>query len=193
MIVGIGSIAFHGTLLRNGQILDEVPMLWCSLSMLYVSLTFRYKSNLILVVMILYGVMSTIIYFYVSFDIFVVAYIITVGSLIISTGFHLRKVKNMNILKYGIGAGLFYAGGFFCLWLPEQIFCGNRIDVQHDSILTKLQFHAIFHITSSIGPYFFMIYAVLMNYTILKQNPCIEYHTTFQIPVVHIVNDNKVK
>ena len=93
MIVGIGSIAFHGTLLRSGQILDEVPMLWASLSMLYVSLTFRYKSNILLIIMILYGILSSLIYFYVSFDMFVITYIITVGSIIISTGFHLKKLK----------------------------------------------------------------------------------------------------
>ena len=78
------------------------------------------------------------------------------------------------------------------MWLPEQIFCGNRIYVDHDSILIKLQFHAIFHVTSSIGPYFFMVYVVMMNYTILKQDPKIEYHTPFGIPVVYI-DDNKMK
>ena len=35
LIVGIGSLLFHGTLLRAGQVLDEVPMLWASLAFLY--------------------------------------------------------------------------------------------------------------------------------------------------------------
>eukprot|EP01084_Bolivina_argentea_P062277 113868_1 len=186
MIVGIGSIAFHGTLLREGQILDEIPMLWCSLSMLYVSCTFTFQSNILFVFMILYGIISTFIYFYVSFDVFVIAYIITVASIILSTGIQIRKIKNMNLAKYGILSGMFYAGGFLFLWLPEQFICGNRILVNHHTILTKLQFHAIFHITSTIGPYYFMIYAVMMNYYVLKQNPKIKFHTILKIPVVHI-------
>ena len=35
-VVGAGSIAFHGTLQRWGQILDEVPMLWSSLVCLWI-------------------------------------------------------------------------------------------------------------------------------------------------------------
>jgi dihydroceramidase len=38
-IIGLGSVAFHGTLLRWGQVLDEVPMLWASLCFLYVGMT----------------------------------------------------------------------------------------------------------------------------------------------------------
>jgi dihydroceramidase len=38
-VIGLGSIAFHGTLLRWGQVLDEVPMLWASLCFLYVGMT----------------------------------------------------------------------------------------------------------------------------------------------------------
>ena len=38
-VIGLGSVAFHGTLLRWGQVLDEVPMLWASLCFLYVGMT----------------------------------------------------------------------------------------------------------------------------------------------------------
>lgn len=36
-LVGIGSVAFHGTLTRAGQILDEVPMLYSSSIFLWIS------------------------------------------------------------------------------------------------------------------------------------------------------------
>ena len=189
MLVGIGSVAFHGTLLRNGQILDEVPMLWCSLSMLYATATFSYQSNILLLITIIYGIVSTLIYFYVDFSVFIIAYIITIASIIGVQLLHKKTIlSNINLTKYALLSAAFYGGGFLFLWLPEQIICGNRLMVQHESILTRLQFHAIFHITSSIGPYYFMIYAVMMHYHVSgsKYNPQIVYHTRINIPVVHI-------
>src|SRR5262245_39770729 len=35
-IVGLGSIAFHGTLLKAAQACDELPMIFCGLSYAYV-------------------------------------------------------------------------------------------------------------------------------------------------------------
>eukprot|EP01084_Bolivina_argentea_P311176 538604_1 len=191
MIVGIGTIAFHATLSREGQILDEVPMLWASLSCLYVSFTLNQSfnhSNILLIVMCLYGIIATIIYFYVSFLIFIVSYVLCVAGIIVSTIIQIKRISNGNmiIMKYGVYSALFYAGGFFVLWLPEQILCGNRLFLTHETILTTLQFHAIFHITSTIGSYYWCIYAVFVNYYILKRQPQIMYHTTLSIPVVHI-------
>ena len=46
IVVGIGSFVFHGTMKRTGQMLDEIPMLWCSLFMLYTSLAlFRFQTQ----------------------------------------------------------------------------------------------------------------------------------------------------
>ncbi|KAJ3308440.1 Alkaline ceramidase 3, partial [Gonapodya sp. JEL0774] len=41
-VVGWGSVAFHATLLRESQILDEVPMVYCGLLLTYCSLTFAH-------------------------------------------------------------------------------------------------------------------------------------------------------
>merc|ERR1719354_525403 len=44
-IIGVGSVAFHGTMKRSGQILDEVPMLFVAFSMLYVAVYYRNQKN----------------------------------------------------------------------------------------------------------------------------------------------------
>ena len=40
-VVGVGSVVFHGTLLRQGQVLDEVPMIWSSSLFLWIGLSLR--------------------------------------------------------------------------------------------------------------------------------------------------------
>lgn len=36
IVVGLGSVAFHGTLLLGSQLLDELPMIWSTLTWLYI-------------------------------------------------------------------------------------------------------------------------------------------------------------
>ena len=38
-------------------------------------------------------------------------------------------------MNYVVWALVIYIGGFATLWAPEQIFCGNRLHVSHDSVL----------------------------------------------------------
>jgi dihydroceramidase len=42
IVIGVGSFAFHGTLLRSAQMLDEIPMLWGSLSFLWIAISLNY-------------------------------------------------------------------------------------------------------------------------------------------------------
>ena len=44
-LVGVGSVAFHGTLTRVGQILDEVPMLYSSSIFLWIGGSLLYPAN----------------------------------------------------------------------------------------------------------------------------------------------------
>ena len=192
MVVGVGSAAFHGTLLREGQVLDEVPMLWASVSLVYLAITFRSTSIVPLIVCVVYGIISTLVYFYVSFEGFILAYALTVFTLVVLSAMELRRLaENKSIVKYLILSAGSYIGGLFVFWIPEQILCGNRLEVHHQSILMRLQFHAIFHITSCLGTYYFMIYAVMAQYYTWKRNPYIVMHTFLEIPVVHIDMNSK--
>ena len=109
------------------------------------------------------------------------------------------KVKHMwndnrgkRIIKYCFVSLSVYSAGFILFWIPEQLICGNRLETQHHTVLTRMQFHALFHLTSCIAPYYFMIYIVMAHYYMRKRNPRIIMHTLLEIPVVHIdVKDGK--
>jgi hypothetical protein len=72
LVIGIGSVAFHGTLHRWGQVMDEVPMLWASLCFLYVSMTMDGARPLLAAGLTCWGAFSTIVYFSWGFHLFVV-------------------------------------------------------------------------------------------------------------------------
>ena len=65
-LVGMGSFAFHATLKQPMQMLDEVPMLWDALSMLYILLEneaapARSYGNWLPVVLVCYGVGTSLL------------------------------------------------------------------------------------------------------------------------------------
>ncbi len=135
----------------------------------------------------LYGIVATLVYFYVSFEIFVVAYTLTICAIIMVSMKRIREMwHHKHIAKYCFISLVTYSVGFLFFWIPEQVICGNRLDTQHHTILTRMQFHAIFHITSCIAPYYFMIYIVMAHYIVRKRNPYIVMHTLLEVPVVHI-------
>jgi len=179
-IIGLGSVAFHGTLKRWGQVLDEVPMLWSSLIFLWIvccnGLSRQGESRWALTLAILmfcFGTVSTWFYFQAGFAYFIGAYILTVASIFSMTLYRVTKSRNTRASVYAYRAVAFYGGGFLFLWLPEQFFCGNRIHDTHESGLLSLPvpLHAFFHITSSIGPFCFLTHAAFEHLEQQKRRP----------------------
>jgi dihydroceramidase len=174
IFIGIGSILFHGTLQRWGQVLDEVPMLWSSLIFLWIGLCNAMPNRIekkwsgaVACTLFVLGAFSTFIYFHTGgFLYFIITYILTVASIFAITLYQLRP--NSPVRSYAIWSILMYSGGFLLLWLPEQIFCGNRITDSHVSGLLSLPIplHAFFHVTSSIGPIYSLTY---MTYEYLER------------------------
>jgi len=197
-VVGVGSIAFHGTLLREGQVLDEVPMLWSSLAFLWLGTSLRMGCAADSMAGLrvgaglgLYGLASTAVYFGGGFEYFIISYALTVAAIAIISAIHVLPRRDAVAFPMVIFALVFYVGGMLLLWLPEQVLCGNRLVNHSDSGLLRLPIplHAFFHLTSSAGPLCWLTFAVYEAMRLAKRGPQLVFEPSSEfcgmpVPVV---------
>jgi dihydroceramidase len=153
-LVGLGSMAFHGTLLRSAQATDELPMVLTGLTCVYVLLC-RHdrtsaRSPLILPVLTTYAVGVAVSYFVVHryFQLFMTAYALIIAYLSVATARVAFIEDDRPIMRAFFGASVgSYVGGVLLLWLPEHVWLAC------DHPLQRLQLHALFHLTSAVGSY----------------------------------------
>ena len=88
-VIGVGSIAFHTTLLRGPQVLDELPMLWVIVSFWYAlaqSHAHRTGSRFPLVqqlALLAYALASSGVYFRYGFEPFLISYGASIAVLVV--------------------------------------------------------------------------------------------------------------
>lgn len=159
-LVGLGSVAFHGTLLKLAQAADELPMIYVGLVLVY-TLRFRaephpapgapyWKLGLLI-----YAIGFTVAYFTLTeyFVLFILSYAAVVAFVAVRS-VYLSFVADPNpvrqrLVTWAAGA---YVGGVLALWLPER-FLGCEHPAQ------SLQLHALFHLTSAVGSVSWVIWA----------------------------------
>ena len=164
-VVGVGSILFHATLMRTGQVLDEVPMLWAVVCLLFAAVSAERERRTsrgmdqtgvgrrhaaLRIGLAAYTLAATALYFYSGFVGFIVAYAASVVALVLLAAFQMfapsgpqsAAPRRMLIL-----AAATYAGGFLLLWLPGEVLC------HHVPLFQRLPLHALFHLTSAAGPH----------------------------------------
>ena len=186
-VIGVGSCAFHATLQRWGQVLDEVPMLWSALIFLYICIMSVYwtKEQEERYGPFLSGGLTTIaivvtyIYLQGGFAFFIITYSLTVFAI---SALSLMAAERSIAGKYAWYAVSFYLGGSIFLWFPEQLFCGNRLEVHHESGLLALPIplHAFFHVTSAIGPVCYLTFTVAEHLLKRKRKPVIQWHSSYE-------------
>ena len=165
-LVGAGSAAFHGTLLKYPQASDELPMIYLGTTCLYM-LIFRGvdgrhpedKKRIIMVslAMVLYLFFFTLAYFLFEqiFIFFITTYSLSVAYIVIRSGYiAYKKVKDSNLITlFWVAAG-FYVGGVVFFWAPSQFL------LPCDHWFQKIEPHSVFHTTSAIGTYTYLHFAV---------------------------------
>ena len=153
-MVGLGSIGFHGTLLKVAQAMDELPMIYGGLTLAYCLANRSHsdpaRARRWLLGLGGYAVAFTAAYFSLEdyFSFFVVSYGVIMVLLVIAGSWvawgptgssnHRRLV--------GTAAGLFLLA-FTTFWLPEHVFFPCDHPVQ------QLELHSLWHLTAGMGAY----------------------------------------
>jgi len=178
-LIGVGSIAFHSTLINYYQALDELPMIYLGLICAY---TIQWRGVILpsnekvsqkafywRIGLIAYAVIFTIIYFYSKqfFLFFILSYAAIVAYIIIRSWFIAYRQHNRILLKeYWLAVG-FYVGGMLIFWLPEHVFL--PCEHWYQSIMP----HAWFHLAVTIGTYGWLYFAIKDNDLLLENEKSI--------------------
>lgn len=174
-LVGVGSFMFHGTLLFEYQLLDEVPMLIGDATFLYLVSPKEWRSTPLrhaatLLALTSYVGIVTAVYLHTGSAVFFESSF-AVGALVI----YLRclnwfKVKRAESVKAQarrlllIGSVPFLTG--FILWNVENVLCNQLRDLRKaiPFALTPLtEFHALWHLGTGLGAYAFGIFCTYIT------------------------------
>jgi len=184
-LVGIGSAAFHGTLLWTGQIMDELPMVYASLTFLYSVLEMESDKKPIYKYLapglLAFAGIFTGVYLYLPdfFIFFLVGFIGCVLTLVYHLSKIYRRPTTLFHQKIFIVASMsLYIGGWAFFWVPEVAFC---------STLQAFNFHALWHATSTFGAFVLVIFAIYQRELVRGRRPQLCYNTLAGIPLLPYV------
>lgn len=164
-MVGIGSWCFHMTLIYEMQLLDEIPMVWGTLVLIYVLTPVVYPklegNSTVTLALLLYGLTLTSIYL-----IFKHPLIHQVGyALLMAIALYLdiciiRTLPCDTSLFY-TAVALYYTG--FAVWNVDNLFCAQLADLRsHLPVIFKplTQLHAWWHCLAGYGSYVHIYFCV---------------------------------
>jgi dihydroceramidase len=171
-VIGLGSAAFHATLLRIPQACDELPMVWLGVICFYCLVTrredtadrvrMRWLTGLALGCLVF-----TSAYFVVAdyFALFIGVYGAVVGYVCVVTWrVAFRESRDARVRGLFWWSVVAYIGGFVLFWIPERT-------LGCDHPFQSLQPHTLFHLSSSVGPYAWILLATMDRLLRLGHEP----------------------
>jgi len=185
-MVGLGSAAFHGTLLYTGQIFDELPMVYSSISLLYVVLETESKDRPIykylVPLLLIYSALFTAVYLYLPsfFIFFLVGFICIILTLVYRCSVIFRKPETLKHQKIFIVLSVsLYIGGWLFFWIPEVAFCDT---------LQPYNFHAWWHVTSTLGAFVLVLFATFQRELHRGRKPELNYNYFAGVPILPYIH-----
>ncbi|CAJ1341222.1 unnamed protein product [Effrenium voratum] len=167
VVVGLGSVAFHGTLLRSMQLLDELPMVWGNAIFIYICRTMhdevghvRYLECAILFLATLMATLAIIRFDSDNQNVFLVCY----GSGVVylvqqSHGFSALSSPNSSAQMLFTMAMIAYSSGF-SLWLVDRNFCTSA---------RWLYLHTFWHFGAGFGTFCAVLQWIMVRCQVLQR------------------------
>ena len=179
--VGLGSALFHGTLLREGQVLDELPMLYGVLAGVYALLESQRgppRRPLLVPALALGAVGITAVYFLFPDNALPqhAAFIVSVVYLTVASRRELSRMTRGrtvvgNMLLAGLSCYVVAAG----CWLVDKLLCAVW-PVQ------VLYLHAFWHVLAGYGSHLFIVFTDYHRATLHERHPTLRW--TLGVPWV---------
>lgn len=160
MVVGLGSAAFHGTLERWAQALDELPMVWLGLVGVWTvqrrDLPSR-GADALAWGFLGYAILFTAGYLLVPsyFELFIGTYAALVAWTVIVSARHTWLRPSAPVMRWlFVAASLTYLGSLALCWIPEHVL------LPCDHWLQGAQLHAWWHFGAGTGTYLWLLWAI---------------------------------
>eukprot|EP01126_Amoeba_proteus_P040180 TRINITY_DN4274_c0_g1_i10.p1 TRINITY_DN4274_c0_g1~~TRINITY_DN4274_c0_g1_i10.p1 ORF type:complete len:215 (+),score=19.22 TRINITY_DN4274_c0_g1_i10:231-875(+) len=170
ILVGLGSVAFHATLLYDLQMWDEIPMVWLILSWYYGLWTLNSppgRTNRWLVfILVFYGLLCTGVHYNgaytVAFQLHFALITVVAGMILVFKWWNRGKDPRFGFM---IPLLLLSISIAMTCWIIDQTLC-NSINA---SLPFNPQFHAIWHLFCSVTLHFGVQYTTALRMLFLKQ------------------------
>ena len=197
LIVGFGSCLFHGTLLREFQLADELPMLWGNGVFIFIVMSLRdepgRKRSGTIAMLVLAEIISTIAVLKFDNDdqtIFLCCY--GLGTIYLMwASYQLNNSLNFDrdVLLMEI-AVLLYVGGFF-VWVVDRLFCETPLGFAGLGI-RSFYLHAFWHLGAGSGTFVGVIFWIWLRATHRNQKPVLRGKGILPFTYFIQVEDKKI-
>ena len=167
--MGIGSWLFHMTLKYEFQLLDELPMIYTTIIMVWAMWSHgvsKTSAVVLAVVLAAFGIAVTVIYLSIKDPLFhQVAYAFLTGLVLTRSCYlmlvHVPDQKVRKDMYWVISIGvLTFLAGFVC-WIIDNEYCSEVTRIRRRIGLPwgmLLEGHGYWHLLTAIGVYFYIVY-----------------------------------
>jgi dihydroceramidase len=159
-VIGAGSAAFHGTLLRAAQAADELPMIWLGLACVW-AIADRARppgaGQPLARILAVFGALFCVAYATVpwAFHLFIGVYGVMVAWVFVRTvQLSWFGPSSETLRRWAALTLVAYVGGFAFFWVPEHVI------LSCDSPLQAFQLHAWWHLGAGVGTYAWWMWAL---------------------------------
>lgn len=195
-LVGVGSAAFHATLLYEMQLLDELPMVYGATTMIYLAIDPRNRYSLSLkkrIVFLLCVISMAFTLLYISIPVPVVQHtyfgllVFLFNVLTVWNAIQLHRLRQQKWSRFEMAQDVrrLFLNGFMyfllgsCFWCIDNHFCAVlqhlRATITVPPLDIVFQFHSLWHLCSGLGLYYLMILCFYVREASQGRDHCISY------------------